>query len=69
MVLPFGTILGACVLLSKIAVGDWLTVLIAIGSLVVLFRWKVSYPLLVGVTAVIGLIAFPLLQPQWVPVK
>jgi chromate transporter len=64
-----GTILGACVLLSKIAIGDWLTVLIAIGSLVVLFRWKVSYPLLVGVTAVIGLIAFPLLQPQWVLVK
>jgi chromate transporter len=64
-----GTILGACVLLSKIAIGDWLTVLIAICSLVVLFRWKVSYPLLVGVTAVIGLIAFPLLQPQWVLVK
>ena len=64
-----GTILGACVLLSKIAIGDWLTVLIAICSLVVLFRWKVSYPLLVGVTAVIGLIAFHLLQPQWVVVK
>jgi chromate transporter len=64
-----GTILGACVLLSKIAIGDWLTVLITIGSLAVLFRWKVSYPLLVGVTAVIGLIAFPLLQPQWVVVK
>jgi len=64
-----GTILGACVLLSKIAIGDWLTGLIAIGSLVVLFRWKVSYPLLVGVTAVIGLVAFPLLQPHWVLVK
>jgi len=57
------------VLLSKIAIGDWLTGLIAIGSLVVLFRWKVSYPLLVGVTAVIGLVAFPLLQPHWVLVK
>ncbi len=64
-----GTILGACVLLSKIAIGDWLTALIAIGSLVVLFRWKVSNPLLVGVTAVIGLVAFPLLQPHWVLVK
>jgi len=64
-----GTILGACVLLSKIAIGDWLTVLIAVGSVVVLFRWKVSNPLLVGATAVIGLIAFPLLQPQWVVVK
>jgi chromate transporter len=61
-----GTILGACVLLGKIAIGDWLTALIAIGSLFVLFKWKVSNPLLVGVTAVIGLIAFPLLQPHWV---
>jgi chromate transporter len=64
-----GTILGACVLLGKIAIGDWLTVLIAGGSLIVLFKSKVSNPLLVGVTAVIGLIAFPLLQPQWVMVK
>jgi chromate transporter len=64
-----GTILGACVLLGKIAIGDWLTVLIAIGSLAILFRFKVSNPLLVAATAVIGLIAFPLLQPAWVFVK
>ena len=64
-----GTILGACVLLGKIAIGDWLTVLITLGSLVVLFRWRVSNPLLVAATAVIGLIAFPLLQPVWVMVK
>jgi chromate transporter len=61
-----GTILGACVLLGKIAIGDWLTTLIALGSLVVLFKWKVSNPLLVAATAAIGLIAFPLLQPHWV---
>jgi chromate transporter len=64
-----GTILGACVLLGKIAIGDWLTALIALASLVVLFRWKVSNPLLVAATAVIGLIAFPLLKPEWVFVK
>ena len=64
-----GTILGACVLLGKIAIGDWLTVLVALGSLVVLFRWKISNPLLVAVAAVIGLIAFPLLRPEWVFVK
>src|SRR2546425_154121 len=64
-----GTILGACVLLGKIAIGDWLTALVALGSLVVLFRWKVSNPLLVAVTAIIGLIAFPLLKPEWVFVK
>ena len=64
-----GTILGACILLGKIAIGDWLTTLIALLSLVVLFRWKVSNPVLVAVTAVIGLIAFPILQPTWVFVK
>jgi chromate transporter len=64
-----GTILGACVLLGKIAIGDWLTVLIAAVSLGILFRWKVNNPLLVAATAVIGIIAFPLLQPAWVMVK
>ena len=64
-----GTILGACVLLGKIAIGDWLTALVAAGSLVVLFRFKVINPLLIGTTAAIGLIAFPLLQPAWVLVK
>jgi chromate transporter len=64
-----GTILGACVLLGKIAVGDWLTALLALFSLVVLVRWKISNPVLVAVTAVIGLIAFPILQPTWVFVK
>src|SRR5438094_3241604 len=64
-----GTILGACVLLARIAIGDWLTALVALGSLVVLFRWKVNNPVLVAVTAIIGLIAFPLLNPAWVFVK
>ena len=64
-----GSILGASVLLGKIAIGDWLTVLIGVGCLVALFRWKVSNPLLVAVTAVIGLLAFPLLKPLWVFVK
>ena len=64
-----GTILGACILLGRIAIGDWLTVAIGISSLAVLFRWKVSNPLLITATALIGLIAFPLLQPTWVLVR
>ncbi len=64
-----GTILGACILLGKIAIGDWLTAGIAIASLAVLFRWKVSNPALIAATAVVGLIAYPLLQPAWVMVK
>jgi chromate transporter len=63
------TILGACVLLGKIAIGDRFTALIVLVSLAVLFRWNVSNPLLVAVTGVIGLIAFPLLQPTWVFIK
>jgi chromate transporter len=64
-----GTILGACILLGRIAIGDWLTALIGLGSLAILFRWKVNNPLLIGATAAIGLVAFPLLQPTWVMLK
>jgi len=63
-----GTILGACILLGKIAIGDWLTIAIGALSLIVLFRWKVSNPALIAVTAVVGLIAYPILQPAWVMV-
>jgi chromate transporter len=59
-----GTILGACFLLGRIAIGDWLTALIGLASLAILFR-----SLLIAATAVIGLIAYPLLQPAWVMVK
>jgi len=64
-----GTILGACVLLGRIALGDWLTALVALVSVAVLFRWKVSNPLLIATAAAIGLVAYPLLQPAWVFVK
>ena len=64
-----GTILGACILLGKVAIGDWLTALIGLISLAILFRWKVNNPLLIAATAVVGLIAFPLLQPTWVMLK
>jgi chromate transporter len=64
-----GTILGACILLGRIAIGDWLTALVGLASLAVLFRWKVNNPLLIAATSIVGLIAFPLLQPTWVMVR
>jgi len=64
-----GTILGATILLGRIAIGDWLTALVALASLVVLFRWKVSNPLLIAVAAVVGLVAYPLLRPEWLFVR
>jgi chromate transporter len=60
-----GTILGACILLGRIAIGDWVTALIGLVSLAILFRWKISNPLLIAATAVVGLIAYPLMQPTW----
>ncbi|QQN63714.1 chromate transporter [Bradyrhizobium diazoefficiens] len=35
-------------------------------ALAILFRWKVSNALLIAATAVVGLIAHPILQPGWV---
>jgi chromate transporter len=64
-----GTILGASILLGKIAIGDWLTALIALVCLGLLFRFRISNPLMVGGAAVVGLVAFPILQPGWVFVQ
>jgi chromate transporter len=64
-----GTILGACVLLGRIAIGDWLTILIALLSLAAVVRWQVSNPLLMAATAAVGLVAFPLLHPAWVMLR
>jgi chromate transporter len=64
-----GTILGACILLGRMAIGDWLTGLISAVSLAILFRWKVSNSLLIAATAIVGLIAYPILQPVWATIK
>ena len=53
---------------SRVAIGDWLT-LVGLTSLAVLLRWKISNPLLIAVTAMLGLFTFPLLQPSLVGVK
>ena len=64
-----GTILGACVLLGRIAIGDVLTAAIALVALGLLFRFRISNPVLIAAAAVVGLVAYPLLQPQWVMVR
>ena len=63
-----GTILGASVLLGKIAIGDALTSLIAALSLGLLFRFRISNPKLIAAAAVVGTIAYPALKPAWVMV-
>jgi chromate transporter len=64
-----GTILGAAVLLGRTVIGDLLTVAIAVAALVLLFRFKLGNPILIAGAAVIGLVAYPLLQPGWVLLK
>jgi chromate transporter len=62
-----GVLAGTTYLVSRTAVGDWLTLAITLVSLTVIVLWpKLPEPLLVGVGAVIGLIAYPLLLPSWV---
>jgi chromate transporter len=64
-----GTILGACILLGRVAIGDWFTAAVGVAALIALFLWRVSNPLLMAITAVAGLVAFPLIHPAWVMVK
>jgi chromate transporter len=64
-----GTILGAAWLLGKIAIGDWLPVLVALASLLALARWNVRTYVLVAATAIIGLLAIPIINPTWIFVK
>jgi chromate transporter len=64
-----GTILGACILLGRVAIGDWFTAAVGVAALLALFLWRVSNPLLMAITAAAGLVAFPLIHPAWVMVK
>jgi chromate transporter len=64
-----GTILGASVLLGKIAIGDVLTIALAVVALMLLFRFKIGNPVLIAAAAIIGLIAYPILRPEWVMLR
>ena len=53
-----GAILGATIVLGSHAIKDWITAAIAITGLVALSWFRVAGPLVVGVAAIVGLIAF-----------
>jgi chromate transporter len=62
-----GVLVGTTYLVGKTAVGDLLTVGIAVASLVVLFVWrKVPEPIIVLAGALVGLLSYPILRPSWV---
>ena len=64
-----GTILGACILLGKIAIGDLAHRARGTRQSRCPVPLQGEQPAADRATAVIGLIAFPLLQPGWVYVK
>jgi chromate transporter len=61
-----GVLVGTTYLVARTAIGDLLTVSVAVLALIVLFLWKIPEPLIVGAGALIGLLAYPLLRPEWV---
>ncbi len=62
-----GVLVGTTYLVGKTAIGDALTIGLAAASLVVLFTWKrLPEPAVVLAGALIGLIAYPIVRPEWV---
>jgi len=53
----------------RLAIGDWLTALIAAATLAAWFRWKIGTPAVMAIAAIIGLIGFHFMVPTWVFVK
>lgn len=62
-----GVLVGTTTLVAKTAIGDAPTLSIAALTLAVLVLWpKVPEPALVLLGALVGLVAYPLLMPEWV---
>ena len=57
-----GAITGAVIVLAVRAITDWPTVIIALVSFGVLWRYKISEPIIVTISGLIGLILWPLLR-------
>jgi chromate transporter len=57
-----GAITGAVIVLAIRAITDWPTAVIALISFAVLWRYKVSEPIIVTISGLIGLILWPLVR-------
>jgi chromate transporter len=61
-----GVLVGTSYMVGRTAIGDALTISLGIGALAAaLFAKKIPDALLVATGAVIGLLAYPIMQPQW----
>ncbi len=61
-----GVLVGTTYLVAKTAIGDVLTVGLGAVALLILFLWKIPEPLIVAAGALIGLLAYPVLRPEWI---
>jgi chromate transporter len=57
-----GAITGAVLVLGARAIVDLLTAVIALVSFAVLWRFKISEPIMVTISGIIGLVLWPLLR-------
>ena len=61
-----GVLVGTTYLVARTAIGDWVTLGVAILSLSALAFWRsLPDPLLVGAGAVLGLALYPVVRPDW----
>jgi chromate transporter len=57
-----GAITGAVIVLAARAITDWPTAIIALVSFAILWRFKISEPIIVTISGAVGLILWPLLR-------
>ncbi len=61
-----GVLVGTTLLVGRTAIGDLFTVSLALATLALLALWeRIPEPLVVAAGALIGLLAYSWLQPQW----
>ena len=61
-----GVLVGTTYLVGKSAIGDWLTIAIAVTSLAAIVAWKkLPEPLVVLGGGVLGLLTYQSIHPQW----
>ena len=57
-----GAITGAVIVLATRAITDWTTAVIALVSFGILWRYKISEPIIVTVSGLVGLVLWPLMR-------
>jgi chromate transporter len=61
-----GVLVGTTWLVGKEAIGDWLTAVIALGSLLAIIFWKkLPEPLVILAGGTIGLLMYRIIRPEW----